>query len=168
MIECGLEDLAYLHYLIGVLRWIVELGRIDINVEVSMLSSHLVLLQEGNMQELLHIFMYLKKHLNSEMVFDPSEPDINMNSFWRQYWTYSICSSPGEELKEVLLPNMSQLLGNGFKIRFFVDADHAGESLTCRSRTGFIVMLNNSPIYWYSKKQSTIETSTFGNKFMAM
>ena len=66
------------------------------------------------------------------------------------------------------MPNIPQPLGNSFKIRCFVEADHAGESLTCRSRTSFIFMLNNAPIYWYSKKQSTIETSTFGNKFMAM
>ena len=114
------------------------------------------------MQDLLHIFAYLKKHLNSEMIFDPSEPDIDMNYFQCQYWSYSIYSSTGEELKEVLPPNMPQPLGDGFKIRCFVDTDHAGESVTRRSRTGFIVMLNNAPIYWYSKKQSTIETSTLG------
>ena len=38
--EIGEEDAAYFHSLIGVLRWIVELGRVDINVEASMLSSH--------------------------------------------------------------------------------------------------------------------------------
>ena len=69
---------------------------IGINVEVSMLSQHLVLPREVHIQELLHIFVYLKKHLNSEMVFDPSEPDIYMNSFQRQDWSYSIYSSPGE------------------------------------------------------------------------
>ena len=127
----------------------MELGRIDINVEVSMLSSHLVLPREGHMKELLHIFAYLKKHLNSEMVFNQSEPDIDMKSSQRQYCSYSIYSSPGEELKEVLPPNMPQPLGNGFKIRCFVDAYRDGESPTCRLRTGFIVMLNNAPIYWY-------------------
>ena len=63
--ELGPEDADYFHSLIVVLRCIVELGRIDINIEVSMLSSHLVLIQEGHIQELLHIFAYLKKHLNS-------------------------------------------------------------------------------------------------------
>ena len=62
--KLGPEDAAYFQSLIGVLRWIVEIGRIDINVEVSMLSSHLVLPREGHMQELLHIFVYLKKHFN--------------------------------------------------------------------------------------------------------
>ena len=82
------------------------------------------------------------------MIFDPSEQDIDMKSFQRQDWSYSIYSSPGEELKEVLPPNMPHLLGNGFKIRSFVDTDHAGESLTLRSRTGFVVILNDTPIYW--------------------
>ena len=63
---------------------------------------------------------------------------------------------------------MSGSLGNGFKLRCFVDADLVGESLTRRSRTGFIVMLNNAPIYWHSKKQTTEETSTFGSEFMVM
>ena len=31
--ELGSEDAAYYHSLLGVLRWIVELGRIDIIVE---------------------------------------------------------------------------------------------------------------------------------------
>ena len=39
--ELGEEDAAYFHSLIGVLRWILELGRVDINVEASILSSHL-------------------------------------------------------------------------------------------------------------------------------
>ena len=78
--------------------------------------------------------------MNTEMVFDPSNPDIDMNSFQGQDWSYSIYSSPGEELKEALPPNMPNPLGHGFKIRCFVDADNAGESLTRRLRTGFIVM----------------------------
>ena len=63
--KLGPEDAAYLHYFIGVLRWIVELGRIDNNVESSMLSLHLVLPREGNFQALLHIFTYIKKHMNT-------------------------------------------------------------------------------------------------------
>ena len=37
-----------------------------------------------------------------------------------------------------------------------------------RSRTGFIVLLNNAPIYWFLKKQSGVETSSFGSEFIAM
>ena len=53
-------------------------------------------------------------------------------------------------------------------MRCFVDADHASDSITRKSRTGFVVYLNTAPIYWYSKKQTTVETSSFGSKFVAM
>ena len=68
--------------------------------------------------------------MNSEMVFDPSLPEMDMDSFAKQDWNYSIYSTPGEELKEELPPKMPEPLGKGFVIRGYVDADHAGECLT--------------------------------------
>jgi hypothetical protein len=58
--------------------------------------------------------------------------------------------------------------GPSMTIRVYVDSDHAGDLITHRSHTGFIVFLNNLPIYWSSKKQGSCETSTFGSKFVAM
>ena len=40
--------------------------------------------------------------------------------------------------------------------------------MTCSLRTGFIVFLNNAPIYWSSKKQNSCKTSIFGSEFVAM
>ena len=48
------------------------------------------------------------------------------------------------------------------------DADHAGDQLTRRSRSGHIVFLNMAPTDWLSKKQPTCETSVFGAEFAAM
>ena len=64
----------------------VELGRVDICAEVLMLSSCLVMPREGHLQQLFHIFAYLKKHHNIETVFDPSVPDLDVDKFQRQYW----------------------------------------------------------------------------------
>ena len=50
----------------------------------------------------------------------------------------------------------------------FVDSDHAGDSTTRRSRTGFIIYLNSAPIYYLSKKQTSVETSSFGSEFIAL
>ena len=63
---------------------------------------------------------------------------------------------------------MPETRGLGFVMRAYVDADHAGDSVTRRSRTGFIVYLNSAPVYWLSKKQTGIETSSFGSEFIAM
>jgi hypothetical protein len=58
--------------------------------------------------------------------------------------------------------------GQSMTMRVFVDADHAGDMITCHSRKGFIVFLNGASIYWSSKKQNSCETSTFGSEFVAM
>ena len=54
----------FLQHLIGVMRWMVEIGRIDITVEVSMLSSYLTLPLEGHLEAALHIMGYLKQKHN--------------------------------------------------------------------------------------------------------
>ena len=68
---------AYLQSLIGILCWIVDLGRIDICLEVSMMSSHLVLPLEGHLIHLLQVFSYICKCHNSDLVLDPRDPVIN-------------------------------------------------------------------------------------------
>ena len=153
--ELNLVDAAYYQSLIGILRWIVELGRVDICCEVSMLSSCLALPREGHLEQLFHIFAYLKKKHNTEMVFDPSYPVIDKAKFERQDWSNTVY---GDELKEDLPPDMPKSRGFGFITTVYVDADHAGDTITRRSRTGFLVYCNMALVHWMSKKQTSIET----------
>ena len=74
-------DAAYYMSLIGILHWMVELGRVDICLECSMMSSHLALPREGHLEQLFHIFAYLKKYHNTELVYDPSDPMIDESQF---------------------------------------------------------------------------------------
>ena len=53
-------------------------------------------------------------------------------------------------------------------ITVFVDADHAGDRATCRSFTGILIYVDRAPTIWFSKKQNTVETSTFGSVFVAV
>ena len=53
-------------------------------------------------------------------------------------------------------------------MRAKVDADHAGDTVTRRSRTGFMIFLNRSLVYFSSKKQTSVESSSFGSEFVAM
>jgi hypothetical protein len=48
----------------------------------------------------------------------------------------------------------------------FVDADHAGYRVTRRSHTGVLIFVNRAPILWFSKRQNTVEASTFGSEFI--
>ena len=162
--ELSISEAAYFQSLIGILRWIVELGRVDITTETSMLSSCMALPRVGHLEQVFHIFGYLKSYHNSEMVLDPTEPEINESLFQREDWSASVYG----KCRETLPPNSPQVRGQGFRMRAYVDSDHAGNSLTRRSRSGYIIYLNNAPIYWSSKKQSSIQTSLFGSEFIAM
>jgi hypothetical protein len=166
--ELSPTDAAYYQSLIGILRWIVEIGRVDICCEVSILSSCLAMPREGHLEQLFHIFAYLKGKHNTEMIFDPSIPDIDENLFPKEDWSSSVYATSDCDLKETTPPNMPSPRGRGFVMRVYVDSDHAGDTVTRRSRTGFLVYLNCALIHWESKKQTSIETSSFGSEFMAM
>ena len=94
---------------------------------------------------------------------DPSYPDLDRDDFPLYDW-----ENHHRDHKDEIPPNAPKPLGLEFVVRAFVDADHAGELLTRRSRTGFIVIVNSAPIYWLSKKQNSVEISSFGSEFLAM
>ena len=57
---------------------------VDICTETSMMSSHLALLRRGHIDSIFHMFFYLKKHQNSDILFDTSDPDIGMDDLHRE------------------------------------------------------------------------------------
>ena len=166
--ELDADGASYYQSLIGIVRWIVELGRVDIITEVSMLASCMALPRYGHLKELINIFAYLKYTHNTEMVFDPTTPEVNMEEFEREDWSYTVYARDGIQPSEELPPDMPKARGCGFIMSMYVDSDHAGDHVTRRSRTGFLVYLQRSLICWHSKKQTSVETSTFGSEFMAM
>ena len=66
-------------------------------------------------------------------------------------------------IKEELPPNIPQPLELGFVLQAKVDADHAADTVTRRSRTGFLMHLNCATVYWFSKKHTSVESSRFGS-----
>ena len=67
-----------------------------------------------------------------------------------------------------LPPNMPQPLGKPINLNIFVDADHAGNKITRRSHTGIIIFGNMTPLNWLSKRQNTVETSTYSSEMIAL
>ena len=153
----------YYQGLIGILRWIVELGRIDITTAVSHMSRFMANPREGHLEQTLHIFAYLKKYDKSAIVFDDTTPDFDESRFTRPDW-----SEYYPDAAEPIPPNAPAPRGNAVTTTCFVDADHAGCRVTRRSQTGVLLFLQRAPIMWYSKRQNTVETSTFGSEFVAM
>jgi hypothetical protein len=151
--------------LIGILRWMVEIGRVDILHEVSILSQYLALPRDGHLEKLYGIFAYLEQHENSRLVFDDADVELAPNTFRAVDWSdiYNM-----EEMKEELPPDMPKARGRAVTITCFVDANHAGNVVTRRSHSGVLIFVQNAPIIWYSKRQNTVEASTFGSEFVAL
>ena len=66
------DEASYFQTIIGVMRWMVELGRIDISVELSQLSSFLAMPRQVHLVNALHIMYYLKIKHNSRLGLDTS------------------------------------------------------------------------------------------------
>jgi hypothetical protein len=143
--ELDSQRTNYYQGLIGVLRWIVELGRVDIIVPVSMLSRYLVSPREGHLQQVFHIFAYLKQFNRAMIVFDDSEPLHDESAF-------HVCDGSGyyPDCSEPIPPNAPEALGKSVVTTCYVDADHAGCLETRRSHTGIIIYVNKAPIVWFS------------------
>ena len=95
-----------------------------------------------------YTFVYPKPNHNTQLVFDPSDREMGFDDFIKHNWL----SSEFREIEEAIPMNVPEPRGMGFTITAYVDADHAENIVTQISRSGFLIFLNNSPIYWMSKK----------------
>jgi hypothetical protein len=160
--ELGLELSSRYLQLIGIARWAIELGRIDIHHEVSLLSQYQANPRVGHLEALYHVFAYMKSHLDIGCVaFDPKTPVVDESAFnngadWKEFY---------REVQEELPPKMPKPLGQRVTISAFVDANHARNKVTRRSHTGIIIYLQKAQILWYSKRQNA---ATFGSEMVAL
>ena len=83
--------------LIGVLRWAAELGRVDILLETAMLSTYMALPRKGHMEQVYHVFGYLKTHSKRRLFFDPRHPDIDERAFSNYEW-YNFYRDASEQM----------------------------------------------------------------------
>jgi hypothetical protein len=140
--------------LIGQLRWAVEIGRVDILLETSRLSSYLAMPRVGHLEQAFHIFGYLKTHPKRKLAFDPVHPAIDENRFQKCDWTEFY-----RDASEAIPENMPTDRGNLMSTHCFVDANHAGDTETRRSQTGILLFCNRAPTIWFSKRQNSVEAS---------
>ena len=79
---------------------------------------------------------------------------------WKEYYP---------DAKEDIPTGKDRPTPKGPMVRFTLwkDADHAHCMLTRRSVTGIILFLNNTPVKWVTKRQKTVETSTYGSELVA-
>ena len=74
-------DAAYFQSLIEILRWILELNRVDIKMETSALASMMIQPRKFHLCQLYNMCSFLQFKHNTVMVFDPTDPEIDKSQF---------------------------------------------------------------------------------------
>jgi hypothetical protein len=148
--------------LIGMLQWAVTLGRIEIATAVMTMSSFRAAPRKGHLERLMRIFGFLRNFKGSSIKFRTGMPDYSMYPEDHYDWKY-VYGNVYEELPT----DMPESRGKPVLITAFVDANLYHNKVTGRAVTGILMLLNKTPIDWYTKKQNTVESSTYGSEFVA-
>ena len=156
--------------LIGMLKWIVKLGRLDIAYMVSSLARFVACPRKGHSDRALYVFGYLRKKPNRRIRINSKDPGLVKNGA-EGHLEIDLSEKLKEhylDAEEAIDDKVTTPLLDGLAITAYVDSDHANDKMTRRSITGLIIFVGRTPVMYQSKQQGTVETSTYGAEFMAM
>jgi hypothetical protein len=114
------------------------------------------------MNRLKRIFGFLKQYKSCSIKFRTEEPDYSKYKTEDRNWDYVY-----GDIQEEIPNNMPKAKGKKVILTMFADANLYHDRITGRSVTGLIMMLNKTPIDWFSKKQLSVESATYGSEFVA-
>ena len=157
------EGISIYQSLIGSLQWAVSLGRLDIMTAVMTMSSFRAIPRKGHLERVKRIYSYITKMKHATIRVRTEEPDFSALPSEPYKWDYSVYG----DVKEELPKDAPEPLGKYVTTTHYVDANLFHDILTGRSVTGILHLLNKTPIDYYSKKQATVETATYGSEFVA-
>jgi len=158
------EGISKFRSMTGSLNWIHTLGRFDISFALNTMSHYSMAPRKGHFEAMKRIFGYLQANPNGRILIDTGEcpirkkATVNTGFQWQEFYP-----DAGEDIPH----DMPKPKGNTARLTCYVDADHARDQVTRRSVTGIVMLFNNTPLCWVSKRQKTVETSTYGSELVA-
>ena len=149
--------------LIGALQWSISLGRFDVMTAVMTLSSFRVAPRQGHMDRIKRVYAYLMRFRDAVIRIRTEKPDYSDLPDPEYDWARTVYG----EIKEEVPADAPKPLGKAVIHTCYVDANLLHCLVTGRSVTGVLHFWNQTPGEWYSKKQATVETATYGSEFVA-
>ena len=156
------EETSKYRMLTGSLNWAVTIGRVDVMFTATTMARYNHASRMGHVKVMLRVFGYLKYHMKGSIRFDTTYPPVPEVSASPEYWR-KLYPNAIEKIPE----SYPEALGKPVQLWMEFDSDHAHALETRRSITGVLLFLNNTPVKWYCKRQSTVETSTYGAEINA-
>ena len=127
------------------------------------LSSFSVAPSRGHLERIKRIYGYLAKMKHGIIRIRTEEPDYSEIPVPEYDWAKSVYGN----VSELIPTDAPTPYGKYVTTTHYVDANLMHCLLTGRSVTGILTFLNKTPIDWFSKKQSTVETATYSSEFVA-
>ena len=115
------------------------------------------------MDRLKRIYSYAIRTKDYAIRFRTEQPDYSFLPDQDFDWTYSVYG----DVHEILPDDMPEPLGEAVITTTTMDANLNCCLATGKSVTPCLHFVNKAPVDWYSKKQATVETATYGSEFVA-
>ena len=156
----GVEETKIYQSMIGSAQWVVSIGRFDVAVHIMTLSSFRAQPRRGHLDRIKRVYAYLIKMKHAVIRYRTDMPDVTDFVFPDIDWS----NSPYAGAEEELPTNLPVARGKPVLMTTFADANLGHDVVSGKSVTGLLHFLNKTPIDWFSKKQGTVETATFGSE----
>ena len=160
---CDEHQTKQFQTLIGQLQWLMSLGRFDIAVHVMSLSRFRAQPRKGHLDRAKRIVGYLLFLPDGAIRFRIGEPDFSSLKDQEYDWTSTVYSGACEQIPH----DIPKPLGKHVQTTHYVDANLHHDLATGKAVTAALHFLNQTPIDAYTKRQSTVETATYGSEFVA-
>ena len=160
---CDEHQTKQFQTLIGQLQWLISLGRFDIAVHVMSLSRFRAQPRKGHLDRAKRIVGYLLFLPDGAIRFRIGEPDFSSLKDQEYDWTRTVYSGACEQIPH----DIPKPLGKHAQTTHYVDANLHHDLATGKAVTAALHFLNQTPIDAYTKRQSTVETATYGSEFVA-
>ena len=160
---CDEHQTKQFQTLIGQLQWLISLGCFDIAVHVMSLSRFRAQPRKGHLDRAKRIVGYLLFLPDGAIRFRTGEPDFSSLRDQEYDWTRTVYSGACEQIPH----DIPKPLGKHVQTTHYVDANLHHDLATGKAVTAVLHFLNQTPIDAYTKRQSTVETATYGSEFVA-
>ena len=152
---------------LGMLQWLMSIGRPDLSQVVASLNRFGAAPREGHLELAIRAFGYIKQTPNKVIAIDSRPLPIHRNGpdfdalipdFLQDY----------PDAKEEIANHFPKPFGPAMETTILVDSDHAHDKATRKSLTGLLAYVGSTPVLWLSKRQGSIASSTYAAEFSAL
>ena len=158
-----MEETKIYQSMIGALQWVIQIGRFDIATAVMTLSRFRAAPRRGHLDRVKRVYGYLSKMRHGAIRIRTELPDFSDIPEKHYDWE-NTCYVGAKEL----VPDDAPVpRGKPVQTSHYEDANLYHCLISGKSVTGILHFLNKTPIDWFTKLQSTVETATYGSEYVS-